>query len=501
MKTCTGCETEKPLDQFPLKGSKCKACKIAYNRAYYEKNKEKIKEQTREYRANNKDRERPDTIVCCKCEEEKASSEFRSDRNTCLSCERQHCRQYRRDNPEKGQTWISNNRERFSELRAQWHQEHKPEIYKKLQERYKNDPMYRKIFDYRSSIRNVIRKPKCKKTKDLGCTRDTFIEWLQRSFEMGMNMDNYGEAWVVDHVVPLRVAQEYPELFDEVAKWYNIMPVSKQYNLEKNMYADTDQATRQFLRLKEFCGNRGIELPENYIQILIDYTQVAIKQCKNCNEYKLGNDFREHRWKCIICEREENLVRSHQNKEKNTEYRAKNREQRNKASSEWYHQNKEELSEQARERYQKCKDKTAEKYATQTDEAKRINAYRAAVSKMIKGTQKRCKHVTYKIGDLVEWCKFSLDDDDLSQENYGDEWIVDFVVPLAHVKTTPELYDMLTDWYNIAAILPINKKAKKTDIDTAQIREHLEKLEYYGQEVNKNYLDYLRDILLRETPV
>lgn len=59
-------------------------------------------------------------------------------------------------------------------------------------------------------------------------------EWIEKKFSEGMNWENYGSVWVVDHIVPVM-------LFDVTNKddlkicWHykNLMPLFKQDNLKK----------------------------------------------------------------------------------------------------------------------------------------------------------------------------------------------------------------------------------------------------------------------------
>jgi hypothetical protein len=62
MKTCTKCKEEKPFSEFHKDRAKkngyqssCKACRKEHKKSYYEKNKEKIIEQTHKYKQENKE--------------------------------------------------------------------------------------------------------------------------------------------------------------------------------------------------------------------------------------------------------------------------------------------------------------------------------------------------------------------------------------------------------------------------------------------------------------
>lgn len=58
--------------------------------------------------------------------------------------------------------------------------------------------------------------------------------WIEGLFSNGMTWDNYGEFWVVDHIVPLRLF----DIFDEIElnicwNYRNLMPLLKDDNLKK----------------------------------------------------------------------------------------------------------------------------------------------------------------------------------------------------------------------------------------------------------------------------
>ncbi len=71
-------------------------------------------------------------------------------------------------------------------------------------------------------------------SKYLGCDIGFLREWIESKFINGMNWGNYGEKWVIDHIVPFRVFN----VFDEkelliVWNYRNLMPLLKEDNLKK----------------------------------------------------------------------------------------------------------------------------------------------------------------------------------------------------------------------------------------------------------------------------
>ena len=56
MKTCSKCNTDLPVDKFPLKGRQCKSCRNEYSREYFKNNPEAVKrryESVRKWNENN----------------------------------------------------------------------------------------------------------------------------------------------------------------------------------------------------------------------------------------------------------------------------------------------------------------------------------------------------------------------------------------------------------------------------------------------------------------
>ena len=69
----------------------------------------------------------------------------------------------------------------------------------------------------------------------LGVDAFTVREWIESNFIEGMNWDNYGKTWVIDHIVPLRMFDVFSEE-DLLICWHykNLMPLFKKDNEKKS---------------------------------------------------------------------------------------------------------------------------------------------------------------------------------------------------------------------------------------------------------------------------
>ncbi|HLI93227.1 MAG TPA: hypothetical protein VKU83_06445 [Puia sp.] len=68
----------------------------------------------------------------------------------------------------------------------------------------------------------------------LDCDRAFLREYMNSKMVKGMNWNNYGEKWVVDHIVPMRLFNLFdPEDLRLVWNYRNLMPLFKEDNLHK----------------------------------------------------------------------------------------------------------------------------------------------------------------------------------------------------------------------------------------------------------------------------
>jgi hypothetical protein len=89
-----------------------------------------------------------------------------------------------------------------------------------------------------AKVRHALKSEKSKKQIEyLGCTIDEFKKHIENQFETGMNWDNYGEVWQIDHVVPIKYAQDglTPSLEDTIERlhWSNTKPLFSEENKSK----------------------------------------------------------------------------------------------------------------------------------------------------------------------------------------------------------------------------------------------------------------------------
>jgi len=137
---------------------------------------------------------------------------------------------------EREKAYRERNRERIN---AQNRKNKQKESYKQKEKEYRSSPQRRLAGNLRSRLRNVI-KGKTKSgssVKDLGCSLDFFLNYIESKWEDGMSWDNYGKGpknWSLDHITPLSYFNlEDREQFLIANHFTNLQPMWHSENLRK----------------------------------------------------------------------------------------------------------------------------------------------------------------------------------------------------------------------------------------------------------------------------
>lgn len=256
MTVCTECNQDKGID-FRKNRKVCRECD---------------NKKAREARLRDKTKEKPEFIICKKCNEKK--TEFRINRASCLDCERKDGREYRQTT-DKAKIWVENNREKMSQLQHNWYDNHKKEIKEKISERYYTDEEFKEISKHRQNLCNVI-KGNCKKTKYLNCDSETLRHWIQFQFSKDMTFDNYGDIWTIDHVMPINLLLRKIISKDNCFHWLNLQPVLKKENLKKNKHVTLEECKQHLEKANLYIKIRKLEMSKdksNYLEELTRFCQ------------------------------------------------------------------------------------------------------------------------------------------------------------------------------------------------------------------------------------
>ena len=144
---------------------------------------------------------------------------------------------YFHKNKEKYAEYVEVNKDKIKDYQAQYREENREELNKKLISKIQSDPLLR----IKTNIRNRISKLKIRKVGGktqniLGCSFQEFRKHIENKFEPWMNWDNYGRyngefnyGWDLDHIVPLSSAKSEEEVV-KLNHYTNFQPLCSKTN-------------------------------------------------------------------------------------------------------------------------------------------------------------------------------------------------------------------------------------------------------------------------------
>lgn len=252
MTICSKCNKEKKTD-FRKHRTVCRVCDNLLAREKRKKDKELTK--------TNK----PSEILCKKCN--KICTEFRYNRKTCLPCEREHGRKYRK-NTTKAKEWIENNRERMKKLQRN-HQ-----MKKRLNPKWKEVDSNRKVISY-VCIKDDF------KSKHLDCTGKRLKNWILFQFciysNLGMTFENHGKLWEFDHVFPCKMYIDDKLPKNIVLSWLNIRPLLKQFNQSKKYELKKNDLISHLKNIQKYFRLHDLQIENDYVIELKKYVNYFAK--------------------------------------------------------------------------------------------------------------------------------------------------------------------------------------------------------------------------------
>jgi len=198
--------------------AEAKAAQKKQMKAYYEKNKEKIKAMAKVYYVKNKEKHNELSSI------------------------------YREENKEKikklKQNNYQKNKEKINKKSKEYYTKNKGEILKKNKIYRKNRCIKDSTYNIRLKVRNIINKSfyrngyikKSRTHEILGCTFEEFTLHLESQFKDWMNWGNRGlyngtpnYGWDIDHIIPLSSAKTEDDVI-KLNHYTNLRPLCSYVN-------------------------------------------------------------------------------------------------------------------------------------------------------------------------------------------------------------------------------------------------------------------------------
>ena len=211
-----------------------------------------------------------------------------------------------------------------------------------------------------------------------------------------------------------------------------------------------------------------------------------MKLCKYCNKERQLTEFRKNRRRCKPCERKFNREYGRKNFSKRKAWRENNAERFHALQAKSYQKNKIAIHKKLRKRYH-----------SDPEYKKRKNIHRV-IQNWIGGRancQKDSKYLRCSYAFYVKWLEYH----GINTEDNG-QWHPDHVIPRNKFKLLQEdgrlnenNVRLCYSWFNVMPLAKDENIAKHDNIDTNQLKQHVETLKNFcsetGSEVDQDYYE------------
>jgi hypothetical protein len=242
-KICTSCNVEKCGDNFFYASNICKQCLSE-------------KESDKNHKPSTDDPPK----ICSKCSVEQPATEYRYHSNICKSCNKDKLYKWREKNSDKFKSICKTYREK---------DESKEKRSAYARKRYAEDENHRILTNYRNRVRTFVKNGSKYGKEDyeklLGCSHETFKKWIESNMLAGMNWENYGSLWHIDHTIPCSLFDlTIHENITKCFHWTNTSPMIGDENLTKSDKLDMVLINRMEDKARQFIvTNKNLLVTES----------------------------------------------------------------------------------------------------------------------------------------------------------------------------------------------------------------------------------------------
>lgn len=220
----------------------------AYNRAYRAANATRLRRKAKEYRESHQAEIQAYHKAYAEANKEALKQKRKESRLKKLDAIREKERIYRAEN-----------REKQRESAKKTYEKNKKRYFEQIRQRRLENPKLKLVANLRSRLSTFIQKVRSKELgisnrrfssiKDLGCSVDFLVQYLEKQFDKHMTWENYGKYWTIDHIYPLdRIDFSNNSEARAVSNFRNLQPLRTAQNIRKGNRV-TKSTERAFMKL------------------------------------------------------------------------------------------------------------------------------------------------------------------------------------------------------------------------------------------------------------
>lgn len=234
--------------------------KIFKQREYYKNNKEKIqptrKEYTKQYYAKNCNIIKDQFKQKYHTNKEQFKAKYKANKELYLARNKQSNEKYKEKRLEYSKNYFTKNREKVCEMNRLYYRRNiekckarakqynnnpinKIKTIEYNRNRYKNNVQFKLGHNLRGRIQQAVKKQNTKKVisaeKLIGCTVEYFKKYLEKLWQPGMCWENYKyDGWHIDHIKPCNTFDlTDPEQQKQCFHYTNLRPLWAKDNLSR----------------------------------------------------------------------------------------------------------------------------------------------------------------------------------------------------------------------------------------------------------------------------
>lgn len=222
-----------------------------------------------------------ETKHCNRCDCVYPLCEFKHGKSHCYNCQKAYAR-----------AWKAKNRERVAEYNTIYKAEHRDEISlyntayslnnrDTIQKRssanylrmYHEDPNFKVAHLLRARVRKTLNGNRRADSalEFLGCTLDFFKAWLTYCFAEGMDFENHGSVWHIDHTIPCSKFNFSNDGEQRICfHWSNMKPMYAVANISKNNRATLKEIQEHEKKIGLFLKNEAPKYIGQYSVIEVE---------------------------------------------------------------------------------------------------------------------------------------------------------------------------------------------------------------------------------------
>lgn len=178
--------------------------------------------------------------LCIKCFNERRKQNYKKNKNKEREQQKNYYEQHKGDLSIGYKEYAKNNQEKISKYQKEYRTKNRTvaKVYAKeyMSQRRENDVEFRIKDCLRARVNKVIRFGyKSKKTMELlDCSIEFFMQYIESKFDNKMSWDNYGSYWHIDHMRPCASFDlTDPEQQKQCFSYINLQPLEGIENIRK----------------------------------------------------------------------------------------------------------------------------------------------------------------------------------------------------------------------------------------------------------------------------